>query len=489
MAENPTLTDRVAAVSGGQDDRVAQLGLNQQPASMDLISQLVQLNQQQQELNQQQPATLGDDLTGLPGIIAALGAGGAALAGGQDQGGQAAAAFLQSFLGQRKQGIQAQNQALAGQKEMLNDAINQQRTRLTQLLQSQPDMFIDADTGLPAVDPRLLGYAATGLMIPIDPSANHAMKNRLKQTEALFDMGKTMFMEGDTAQMRAEGLRLIGQAHGVQFSEDMYRVAFTGNERDAYMQIIQDGYFTPTSVFNAMLHAQQNGLSLPQVADMFVKDTTTDAEGNVITMPQATLLALTEYGERLAADPALNDPSLSFREKVELAFPRDAKSQTLLLDRYDESGVSPELLARQMESSLSTIMTLDQFNMLDDDFLAPFNLSKTDPQWQTKLAVRFTEHLGPALQSLDRQQAAKSVANYRRRVVAAVQAQPGFKDAPIEAVESWALRLVLQMKSDYTTANGTLEYEKFNQALDKVMRNPRSALGSFKDFYTPVESE
>lgn len=487
-----TMNDKVAQVSGGAMDRVAAIGQAQTPASVDLINQLVQLQGQQQQLQQQQAPNMQQEMLSLPGLLAMLG-GGAAAAFGDEETAQGATGFLEGFMGARQGVVQQAQQSQAAQQAQLTQAIDQQRARLIQLLQAQPDMFIEPATGQPAVDPRLLGYAATGYMIPIDPTANAAMKGRLRSQEERFKLGKEMFLKGDTADMRAQGLEMIGAAHGISWSDEMYRVAATGNEQDAYMQVMNEGYFTPTSVFQAMLHAQQNGMSIVEVADMFVKDVDRDEAGGVLTLPQATLVALTEYGERLAANPQLNDPSLSFTEKVELAFPEagDAKQRTLLIDRFGESGISPELLARQMESSLSIIMTLENMGKLPDSMVEAHGISKTDPEWATKLAVKFTEHMGPALKSLNTQEAARNVVTARQGLSASLMANPTLSKYGRDQVDAFTLHVALGLRAEYTDANGVLDYQKFDEDMQKFRMQPDTLTSAAEKFFggPPQESK
>ena len=473
-----TMNDKVSQVSGGQADRVAAIGQAQQPASMDLINQLVQLQQQQEQLNQAPQASMQNELTSLPGILAMLGSGAAAAFGGE-QGREAGAGLMQGFMGARQGEVAAHNENLASQKATLSTAMDKQRARLIQLLQTQPDMFIDPTTGQPAVDPRLLGYAATGFMIPIDPTTNHALKSRVKTKERQFEIGKELFLKGDTADLRASGLEMIGTAHGIQWSDEMYRIAASGNEQDAYLQVMREGYFTPTSVFAAMLHAQQTGKSIVEVADQFVQDDTRGADGSTMTLPQATLVALADYGERLAANPQLNDPSLSFAEKVELAFPDagDAPQRTLLIDKFAETGISPELLARQMESSLSIIMTLEGMGKLPDSMVEAHGIKKSDENWAVKLAVQFTEHMGPALKSLEKQNAARNIVTSRQKLVSALMAVPEFNEHGTDVINAYALNVVLGLTKDLTSASGVLDYKAFDESLTAFTRSP-STLGS-----------
>ena len=491
--QNTTMNDQVAAASGGYQDRVAQLGTNQQAsASMDLVSQLAQLDQQLQQVRETPRANMRDELTSTPGIVALLGSllgGGIAASQGDNQGLMAANSALQSYLGTRQGVVQNYNAGLDAQQEQIAKMIDANRQRLTTLLQSQPDMFIDPETGRPVVDPRLLGYAATGYLIPINPNSNHVMTNRLKSQEDLFAMGKEMYLKGDTAAMRAEGLRLIGQAHNVEWSDAMYQTAATGNEQDAYLQVIKDGYFTPDSVFAAMLHAQQNGLSIVEVADSFVVDVTQDKDGT-LTIPQAQLKALAELSRRMAADPSLWDPQLSFSDRVKEAFADAGEEEyrVLLLDRWDESAVSKELIARQMESSLATIMTLDRMSKdgIDQRFLDPFDISKEDPDWRTQFAVQQVQHVLPALATIGRQETTRGITFYRGQVEKTVSQLDGFRDAPPEVVRTWARRYVLNMKQKHSKGpRKVFNYEAFKAEINADMNAPQNLIDNFRQYYKP----
>lgn len=507
MAEqNPTLTDRVAAVSGPYQDRVAQLGLNDQnQASVDLINQIAQMSQQQAQLQQQQEdllaapqASLGDEMRSTEGVLAillsALG-GGIAASQGSGQGAEAAASALQAFMGQRQGAVEQYNQSLAAKQEQamqLNqqsqEMLNQHRQRMITLLQAQPDMFLDPDTGQPVVDPRLLGYAATGYMIPINPWTNHALKNRTRAQEEMIEMGKKMFLEGDTAETRGMGLKLLGEANGVQWSENMYRVAASGNEREAYLELLNRGHFTPDSVFRAMLKGQQEGKSIVEVYDMFVPNLGEDATGKK-TIPDAQLDALAELSRRMEANPHLFDPQLTFDDRVREAFPEPGEEnyRVLLIDRWGESEVSKELIMRQMESSLATIMTLERLleDGVPEEFLTPYDISKQDPDWATQLAVQFTQHLMPGLQTLEGQIVQKRVATVRTNLEHAVRGFPGFDKAPEDVVRAWSLKTVLDLKRKHTrSATGVLNYDAFFTDLERYKTDANLAVNDFLDFYT-----
>lgn len=508
MAEQnqPTLTDQVAGVSGPYQDRVAQIGLNNQSqANLDLINQLTQMNQQyaqleknQQDLAAQPDANLGEDLRSTEGIVALLGAllgGGIAASQGSGQGVEAAGSALQSYIGTRGSMVDQYNQSLATKREQAaqmteqsQEMLNQQRQRLITLLQSQPDMFLDPETGQPAVDPRLLGYASTGYMLPVNPWTNHALKNRTRMQEEMIAFGKKLFLEGDTAETRAQGLRVLGQSMGVQWSDAMYRVAASGNERDAYLQLIEDNYFTPDSIFGAMLKGQQEGKSIVEVFDMFVPELGADETGRK-TIPQAQLDALAELARRMEANPHLFNPELTFDDRVREAFadPGEENYRVLLIDRWGESEVSKELVLRQMESSLATIMTLERLleKGVPEEFLTPYGISKNDPDWATQLAVQFTQHMMPGLKSLEGQTVQRRVSTVRYGLERAVAGFPGFNQAPEDVVRAWALMTVLQTKKKHTdTVSQVLDYDAFIADINKYKTNAQTAVDSFLTFYT-----
>lgn len=492
-----TMNDRVSAVSGGYQDRVAQIGTGvQQSASLDLVNQLNQLNQQQRQLQEAPRANMQDEMTSGPGIAALLTAllgGGIAASQGSNEGVMAANSALQSYMGSRQGVVQNYNAGLDAQQEQINKMIDANRQRLTTLLQSQPDMFLDPETGKPAVDPRLLGYAATGYLIPINPSSNHALTNRLKTQEELIAFGKDLYLKGETAAQRANGLSMIGQGLGVQWSDQMYQTAASGNEREVYMQLLSDGYFTPDSVFAVMLKSQQESKSIVELADMFVVDTTQDKQGT-LTIPQAQLKALAELSRRMEANPMLFDPQMSFEDRVMEAFPEAGEEdyRTLLLDRWNESSISKELIARQMESSLATIMTLDQMSKdgLDQRFLDPYNISKEDADWRTQLAVQQVQHVLPALATIGRQETLRSVSYFRRQIEAQLTQMEGFQDAPRDVVRAFALRYVLDRTQKHTNrARNVLNYDAFKGEVANDMANPEMLRQEFSKFYKPSSSE
>jgi len=65
------------------------------------------------------------------------------------------------------------------------------------MLTTRPELFIDAQTGESVVDPRLLGFAATGFIIPIDPAVNYHLKQKTARAEALTKNGMELILKGD----------------------------------------------------------------------------------------------------------------------------------------------------------------------------------------------------------------------------------------------------------------------------------------------------
>lgn len=412
MAE---LTDRIGQVSGGQADRVAQIGMANQPSGLDLINQLMQLNQEQATANERvaNPATLHDEMRSAPGLAAILGslvAGGIGATVGGDTGQQlleAGSGLMEGYAGQRSQVVASSNEAAAAQKATLDEAINQQRNRLTMLLQAQPDLFIDAETGQPVVHPMMIGFASTGTFIPINPVSNHTLLNRAKIRQELIDFGRELVATGTTPELRRKGLRLIGEGTEVEFSEEFYGLVSSGNERDILMQLLRDDTYTETSLFQAQVAAQQSGKSLLEVAELFVKKPQA-LDGYKMTLADEQLQALREYSRRLEQNPHINDATLSMDEKLQFLFsePKDAYYLTLLRDKYVED-VSPSAIMSMVASNTMLIRTINELpggQGLLQKTAEKHGVDYTDADWQHQLSVKLAEAGLPAMQTIQRQQ-------------------------------------------------------------------------------------
>ncbi len=462
------LTNKVSATSGALPDRIAAQAAPD-ANSVDLIQQLTQLTQQQQQLQQQEPASAMGEMGSLKNIIPLiLGLGGSALVGGR-QGALMGANFASSFMGQKQLQAAEKNQQRVGQMKMLNDSIDSQRGRLIQLLQAQPDMFVDPETMQPTVDPRLLGYASTGLMIPIDPSSNYKLKRRLKGQEEQFAVGRDMFENGGTPELRVEGLRVMGSSLGVEWSQNVMDAAVQGNEAGIWESLLTDDNFTPQSVTGAMAHARRNNMSILDVATMLVP--VDKAVGGDITIPEATLAALDEYADILRQNPEFNDPMLTLQEKIELAFPDEADKVLLLMEKFGEGGVSPTTMANQVESSVAMFTMLDQMAPgALDPMLRKVGLSKDDPAWVSKLATRSVEFVMPTLVQMDRENATRRVSSMSETFAGdlAKLSVPGLTP---EQLRSVAFRQVMELRKKYTSETGVLDFEGMSQGFDALRQD------------------
>jgi len=519
------LTDMVQQVSGGFGDRVAQAG-DPQAASMDLVSQLIEMQSQQAQLQQNQDQMLAMPMMSpstevpqsvpgqsplIPTLLALLG-GGIAAATGSGQGLEAAATGLETYLAAKKakeddwmQGqmnaveqetarAESYNKHLRHQQDTaieLNtqamNALDKKRQRLLSLMQTNLDAFVDPDTGKPVVDPRLLMWGATGYRIPINPLAKRELDQRTSRQEKMIEMGIDWINDADTPMQRVAGLSLIGRAMDVEWSDEMYKLAETGNEREVWLQLLTDDTFTGDSVMFAWSRAILEGKSVHEVVGSLVK-TPPEAGDKIDTIPKAELAAMGELAKRIQANPVLQDPDLSFNELVMEAFPDqvDVQNRTLLLDRWGAEGVSAELVANQMRSSMATIMTLNEFIQggVPQKYLDPYGISREDPDWVAKLAIAHTQHIAPALSGLEQQAADKSITGLRSELEASLLERRAGDDtlpgSPIlqkftpRQIRAFALKTVLEMRSDSDTASGLFDYNAFLAKVEAFKNDPRA---------------
>lgn len=177
-------------------DLAALLGNSQ----IDSLGKARLLNHMIAQRQQGQPNLL-QQLLSPGGIAGAVGTGIAGAVGG----GEAALAFGGGALGGLLEQREAQRTANEGAIEQLmeqrDDAlgrVEKSQQRISNLLTTQPDLFLNPETGETNIDPNLLGLLATGEPIRLNPSARRQLARRDATWKARDAMLRDALEEEDT---------------------------------------------------------------------------------------------------------------------------------------------------------------------------------------------------------------------------------------------------------------------------------------------------
>ena len=365
----PTLNDLVAQSSGGQPDRLAALAGDQQ-ASMDLVQQLVQATQAQGKLAEAQENVPGVgqrllDPAGIASMLAALG--GAAT--GTQEGASAGLGVLSGFMGQASQQEQATKAQLAEAQATSQAMLDSNRQRLTTMLQSRPDFFIDTGTGKSLIDPRTLGFAATGFLIPIDPAAAHRLAQQTQLQKNTLAFGVELAMNGGNPDARLEGGRIVNNALGLNLSDETLQGMSAVNEESQWNTLY--AHTDGGSVVGARLYALQNNLPLMH-ADVLGMIKGKGTGGGKYTFDDVAMDLMTQFTAAMgAASTEVHD--LPLAEQIAYAFDGEPVKIANMKKYY--------LGSNAFGTGISGPMMLQQHRSMYEKLTALFMVTKGQGPW------------------------------------------------------------------------------------------------------------
>lgn len=468
-----TQDDLVAQNSGGYADRLAASNIGQVDTA-DLVQQLVNLEKQSTEL-QTKKADVEDSsalgrLGSLPGLLTLLAAGGAAAAGGQ--GGIDVAAGL---AGGAIQGARAaklvDTERLAERIKETQGIIDDQRTRLVTMLQSRPEMFLDPATGKSLVDPRVLGYAATGLLLPIDPGVNYALTKQSQTREAQISTGISLALNGDTPEKRQQGLRIVGNTIGVQFDDSVMGAIEGGDETAMWEAIASSPAFDTRMTVQAWHWALTNNKSLqdPEVISQLMPAATgrPAPDGGKFTLDDKVLEVLGEYTEAIQGVPGVENMSLE--QRLDYVFGDDVGKADILKKYFVGSNVFDTGLDGSviMASITSTAGQLAQLYAMSPRAAAALGINT--PGDIPKRAFEITKATIPLIQegsqaTLAQDQGYKMRSIEEKLMMTFPDMDP--YDATIQAAR-W-----LQRIRNEATVMGYVDNAKFNAGIEALLKQP-----------------
>jgi hypothetical protein len=359
--------DRVAAaIMGGTDMEPNSAPVQNSTIGTDLVQQITDLENQSSTLQKQQEEVAGSSalsrMGSLPGILTMLAAGGAAAFGGKG-GAQVGAGLLSGALQGAREGKLVDEQRLAQRRQETMGIIDDQRTRLVTMLQSRPEMFLDATTGKSLVDPRVLGYAATGMLIPIDPGVNYALTQRSDKAKVQTELGMQLALSGDTPEKRSQGLNILSNVMGAPFDAALKDAIETGDETTIWTNLAQSPAFNARMTLAAMSYALTSNKTLrdPDVVEMLrgaAVERTKDVDKP--TMSDINVRVTQEYFDAIANLPNANE--LSVNDRIDYAFGSNPAKGDLMRDilkvESANSRLSPEQVMASMTSTYAQLATL-----------------------------------------------------------------------------------------------------------------------------------
>ena len=357
--------DRLAAaIMGGTDMESNSAPVQNATIGIDLVQQITDLENKSSTLQKQQEEVAGSSslsrMGSLPGILTMLAAGGAAAFGGKG-GAQVGAGLLSGALQGAHEGKLIDEQRLAQRRQETMGIIDDQRTRLVTMLQSRPEMFLDATTGKSLVDPRVLGYAATGLLISIDPGVNYALTQRSDKAKVQIQLGMGLALSGDTPEKRSQGLNILSNVMGAPIDDALRGAIETGDETTIWTNLAQSPAFNSRMTLAAMSYALTNNKTLrdPEVVDM-LRGAAVGRTVDKLTMSDIHVSVTQEYFDAIADLPNANE--LSVDDRIDYAFGSNASKGDVMRDilgiESANSGLSPEQVMASMTSTYGQLAAL-----------------------------------------------------------------------------------------------------------------------------------
>lgn len=482
MAE--TLNDLVSQNSGAYPDRISALANDN---TQDLLSQLVNVTKQQNELALQerqlvdeQAATAQASPLGLKeAILTALGLGTAAAVGGA-QGGQIATGALSGVLGgaearkrQKLEGLDAQLEGVQSQRSEVAELLDKQRQRLVTLLQSRPDMFIDPESGKPSVDPRLIGVAATGFMIPIDPSVNYTLQKRSAATAAQVELAVKNIMDGETPDQREQGVRLFNDALELNLSAEFVDAVRQEGPDGVWDKLLSNDDLDPVAVINARAYAVRDGKNWydPDVLEM-LRSARTQEASSIDTIPKLQIQIMREI-DTFAREAGIDAAAMPIGELIDLRYQDDPARATLakdFLQTPSTDGVDNETRVRIMLSAGALFTDMFLANP-DAAFFKRQGIETADQLWD-----KIGDFINSSIVYVKQANAEKLAGRQGRDLRRLMEAYASLDDQiSLETAWDTANDAFKKIKEESFDANsGMLDTEKYDQLMGEELMRLRS---------------
>jgi len=460
------MDDKVAQTSGSQPDRVAALAPDPTP-TQDLVAQLVQMQKSQDSLAQQQTdlPSMGDQLKSPAGIASLLAALGGAATGDANLA-VGGAGVLEGFMGQSGAQTDQRRGAIQSAQQQTQKILDANRQRLSTMITSRPDLFIDPVTEESVIDPRVLGYAATGFMIPVNVGTSHHLAKQTATQRLTLEMGTKLMLDGDTPEKRRQGGVIVSNTLGLGLDDQFFETIAGQDDASRWSIMLSRDSLDPVSVLAAWSFASQNGRQMgnPEVIGMLRGS----KKGSKLTIEDHTLGLIGEFDKIMGeAEGALQNEPLE--AQLEYAFENRAgdlatmKKHFLGTDAFG-TGVNGSQMLSMMRSTgeMLTMMYLIQPDM---PWLKQMEINNVDDIWK-KVGGMSDSALAYV------RQAQADAAGVNIGMKTAQLRGMLLKDDPtmdFGKAASDAARMVQEAKTSSSSAGGSLDIEAFNAKIDSLM--------------------
>jgi len=467
-----SLDKAVSQNSGSMPSRTAASGPDPN-ATNDLLNQLVSMQTKIDGLQKarQEVPTAASQLTTLPGILALLGAGGAAAAGDPNAG----AGMLQGFMGQAAANQQSEQARLDDQRKETMDLLEANRQRLTTMLTNRPEMFVN-DDGDPLVDPRVLMHASTGFAMPINPGINHRLAKQTDHTKMLVGMGADMILRGDTPEKRRRGGLIINNALGLTLDDGFFADVATMDETSAWEAILGNRELDATSSLAAWKYASEQGLPMrdPSVISMLARSAT--PEGGELTMDKYLLSRIGFFNQQVEAmGPAVQ--ALGLADQIDAVFGATMEGDAALLKRHFMgtdafgTGLKGEQLWAMMQQASDLLKSMF-VTRPNSKFLRDKGINTPDDIWTEKGVGALVESSIAWAQVANRDAFSQNYGNSIREIAGALMAKPGYEGRSMAVIFAEADVIARDLKDQSVSATGRLDVDAFNKRVMDYVAGP-----------------
>jgi hypothetical protein len=357
------------------------------------------IGEQIQQLQETEDPNILQQLTSPGGLATILAAGLAATQGG----GEAALAVGAGGLGALQKKVATGREVRATAIENLQDQRDkalerQDKTfqRFNTLMTSNPDLFVDPETGEPVAPPKVLGFLATGSSaISINPHTRRLANERQERWEKMFNLYESRLEETSSL----EDARVLTKAiFNISDWPDPPDAVVDGIARSvgtddldaAVIRTVLD--FSGSSGLDALQQKFENGWSFSDSRFWKMLKWMPQGDGKITT--NDVFINLVDEMNRVSKDPAnreaigkikeesVGDPALEMHLMAKLAFPNRKGDQDLYLD--EANAGDPQTL-KVLQNQYNRVRDIFDLVMLQTDVKAMSEFEGKSPEQRAKL--------------------------------------------------------------------------------------------------------
>lgn len=327
MADNPRLTNLgVTSPSKSGSNVEAALGPDKLAA---LLEGTMGLDEKLSSARAAPAASTGSNLLSKRNIPMLVLAGLAAAMGGET--GQAAAVgALAGTMEGADAKAQAQNARRKTAIDTMQDTVDRRRQTISTLLTAQPGLFMDA-AGKDAIDPAIMGMAATGVPIPLSPASIVGERRRTAQQDSRIAFWTDKLKNATTPEMALQAGQQLSTALELNLSPDDIAVMSTMDETSAWLNLADNSTTDTGSVLSAWGFAMQNGKTLTD-PDVLKKIRPAAQTAGEVTLDDVAIGYLQKWQDAIKQNPEL--ARLPKDQQIATIFADDPAGATVLTGRF-----------------------------------------------------------------------------------------------------------------------------------------------------------